>query len=75
MYVIHMRIILCENQFFSLSFKLQIQYTFVHDAVLEGMVAGLTEVSSESFTDTVKRWRTHVSSKFGKPLIETQFKV
>ena len=75
MYVIHMCTILCEEQFFNLSFKLQIQYAFVHDAVLEGMIAGLTEVSSESFTDTVKRWRNHVSSKSEKTLIETQFEV
>ena len=75
MYVIHMHTILCEKQFFNLSFKLQIQYAFVYDAILERMVAGLTEVSSESFTDTVKGWRNHVSSKFGKPLTETQFEV
>ena len=66
---------LYEKQFFNLSFKLQIQYAFVHDAILEGMVAGSTEVSSESFTDNVKRWRNHVSSKSGKLLIETQFEV
>ena len=72
MYVIDM---LYEKQIFNLSFKPQIQYAFVHDAVLEGMVAGLTEVSSESFTDTVKTWRNHTSSKSGKPLIETQFEV
>ena len=39
------------------------------------MIAGLTEVSSGSFTDTVITWRNHTSSKSGKPLIETQFEV
>ena len=72
MYVIDM---LYEKQFLNLSFKHQIYYAFLHEAVLEGMVAGLTEVSSESFIDTVKTWRNHSSSKSGKPLIETQFEV
>ena len=55
-------------------FHSQIQYAFIHDAVLESVVAGSTEIPVGLFKTKVMEWMQPVSETGSVP-IETQYQV
>ena len=53
---------------------IQAQFAFIHDAVLEVVVGGTTEITSDLFHIKVDNWRQK-NQKTGKTPMQAQFQV